>query len=443
VSARSAFFSLLIVLTITLAVICTCEPVEGDAWGHYIAAQRPFTWDHFVAVAKGSYLHGNPRWGQLVLAVMFHAPIAAAVMSALIIVAILLLSMALIRARWPRPNDPADGWLLVQVLAIAILTTPQFGAIWFYRPNCTNYVYPLAVQLVWLVPYRFLAARSVASPWWLAFAMVPLGLLAGAGNEHTGIGLAVAAIALTCIGWSRDRTLPAWSITGVLALAAGYVALLLAPGQHERYGGLANQQGTLERIADRGVIGNLSIIGALVAWLSPTLVVTLLLAGRRIARTPPRAIVGFLAIAAVMIATALGAPKVPLRLLAAPATMVALALGVFLVELATDRAKARRLRRLRCLLDRRLLRIRRRRLLLVRRWCFGPLRAFRLAIRILRPFHVVELLDQLLTLSVGGARRRCFGVRERCCRSRRFDDLLLRRSAARSDCHHEQQRLHS
>ncbi|HEX5061259.1 MAG TPA: DUF6056 family protein [Kofleriaceae bacterium] len=343
-SARSAFFSLLVVLTITLAVICACEPIEGDAWGHYFAAQQSFSWDHFVAVAKGSYLHGNPRWGQLVLATMFHAPIAAAVISALIIVAVLLLSMALIRARWPRSRDPADGWLLVQVLATAILTTPQFGAIWFYRPNCTNYVYPLALQLAWLVPYRFLAARPMASPWWLAFAMVPLGLLAGAGNEHTGVGLAVAAVVLTYIAWSRDRTLPVWSITGVLALAGGYAALLLAPGQHERYGGLANQQGTFERIADRGVLGNLSIIGVLVAWLSPTLVGTLALAGRRIVRVPPRAIVGFLAIAAVMIATTLAAPKVPIRLLAAPATMVALALGVFLVELATDRVKARWLR---------------------------------------------------------------------------------------------------
>jgi len=344
VSARSAFLGLLVVLTITLAVVCACEPIEGDAWGHYIAAQRPFSWDHIIAVAKSGYLHGNPRWGQVVLVAMFHAPIAAAVMSALVIVAVLLLSMALIRARWPRPSDPADCWLLVQVFAIAILTTPQFGAIWFYRPNCANYVYPLAVQLVWLVPYRFLAARPVAARWWLALAIIPAGLLAGAGNEHTGIGLLVAATALTYIAWSRDRVLPVWSITGVLALATGYAALLLAPGQHERYAGLANQQGTLERIADRGVLGNVCIVAGFVAWLSPTVIATLAFAGRRIARIPPRAIAGFLAIAAVMIATTLAAPRVPLRLLAAPATMVALALGVFLVELATDRAKARWLR---------------------------------------------------------------------------------------------------
>lgn len=342
-NARITFYVVLIVLVITLAVICACEPVAGDGWGHYWAAKDPLTWDHAVAFAKGSYLHGNPRWGQLVLVAMFHAPIPWAVISALVIVAVLLLSMALIRARWPRAGDVADSWLLVQVLATAIVTTPHFGAVWFYRPIFANYVFPLAVQLLWLVPYRFHASRPLASPWWFALAIVPLGVLAGAGNEHTGVGLAVAAVALTYVAWSRDRTVPAWAITGVLALVAGYVALLTAPGQFERYGGVGNQRGVLERIVDRGVRGNLHVFGVLVAWLAPTLVVVVLVAGRRLARMP-RATVGFVAIAAVIVATSLGSPKVGLRLLAAPGTMVALALGVFLVELATDRAKARRMR---------------------------------------------------------------------------------------------------
>lgn len=334
-------------LTITLAVICACEPVEGDGWGHYFAARQPLSWDHFVAVAKSSYLHGNPRWGQLVLVAMFHAPVLAAMVSALVLVGVLVLSMALVRGRWPVTTDPADGWLFIQVLATAIATTPQFGAVWFYRPNCANYVYPLVVQLAWLLPYRFLAARAPTAGRhrWLALAMIPLGLLAGAGNEHTGIGLAVAALACTYIAWCRDRALPAWTISGVVALVAGHVALLAAPGQHERYAGLANEHDALGRIAARGVTGNLGVLLLLLAWTGPMIAVVLTIAGRRLRPLiSGRTIAGFVAVAAVMVATCLAAPRVPSRMLVAPATMVALALGVFMLELATHRAKARALR---------------------------------------------------------------------------------------------------
>lgn len=342
VSARGWFFGLLVVLAITLVVICMCAPVQGDEWPHYRSPHVPLTWSRFAWLAEASYLHGNPRWGQLVLTTLFHERAVLAVLSALMIVAVLVLSMTLVRARWPRPSEPADTWLLVQVLATAIMTTPQFGAVWFYRPNCTNYIYPLAVQLAWLVPYRFLAARAAPTSRWLGVAMVPLGLLAGAGNEHTGVGLAIAAVACTCIAWWRHRVLPAWTVIGLVALAAGYIALLAAPGQMVRYGGIAAEQGMLDRVFARGLLGTLGVFAMLLAWTSPMIAVIAAIAGR--IRVSAGAVSGFVAVAVVMVATALAAPRVPSRMLAAPATMVAIALGVFMVELATQRSRQRRLR---------------------------------------------------------------------------------------------------
>ncbi len=342
VRARVWFFGVVVVLAITLFAIGVFAPVQGDEWLLYRAARAPLSWDRFTSIAEAHYLHGNPRWGQLVLVVSFYAPTIAALVSALVVVAVLLLSMTLVRGRWPRPSEPADGWLLVQVLATAIATTPQFGAIWFYRPNCTNYLYPLAVQLAWLVPDRFLAARAYVAPVWLVGAMVPAGVLAGAGNEHTGLGLAIAAAACMYIAWSRERRVPVWSFVGVAALLAGYVALLAAPGQMERYAGIGAEQGVLDRIFARGLLGNAGVFALLVAWTSPMAILVAAIAGRH--RVSNRAIGGFVAIAAVITATALAAPRVPSRMLVAPATMVALALGVFMVELATNHAKARRLR---------------------------------------------------------------------------------------------------
>jgi hypothetical protein len=344
-TARRSFVWLLVVLTITLATICLLAPVTGDGWGHYWAAREPLTWEQFGSIVKSLWFHGNPRWGQLVLVMMSHAPLVAGVVSGLVIVGLLLLAMTLIQARWPRASDPGDSWLLVHVLATVIVTTPQFGALWFYRPNFTNYVVPLVVQLAWLVPYRFIAARAERrASAWLGVAIVPLGLLAGAGNEHTGIGLAVAAIACMYITWCRDRRLPVWSIVGVVALVAGYVALLTAPGQLERYAGLAAEQTTFERVAARGVVGNFAIVWVFVVWCSPMVLLVAWVARRQLRRLPVRAAAGFAAAAAAMVATALAAPRVPLRLLAAPGMMVALTLGVFMVDLTSDPANARRLR---------------------------------------------------------------------------------------------------
>jgi hypothetical protein len=343
VSVRAKFWSLLLVLALVLGVICALEPVMADGWAIYTATRSP-AWD-LARFIEDSYFAGNPRWGQAVLAGMFQVPAIAIVGTPLVIIAMVLLSMTLVRARWPRPAEQGDWTLLVCVIATAIATTPQFGAMWFLRPYCANYIYPLAVQLAWLVPYRCLADRSFA-PGWRAIAIVPLGLLAGAGNEHTGIGLALAAGVCTFIGWRRDRRVRAWAIVGIAALVIGYIALLTAPGQLVRYHGLATRHDALGRVVERGVAGNAWIVGSLLAWLVPMLVIVACIAGRALRdgwlpRGSRRAIAGWLALAAVIVVTALAAPRVPTRMFVAPATMVALALGVFMVELATHRGKTR------------------------------------------------------------------------------------------------------
>jgi hypothetical protein len=356
IHARVAFWSVLGVVVVTCAVVCAWEPVQGDGWGHFTEARTPLTWSRFVDLARWYHTAGNPRWGQLALTLTFAFPAIASVVSSLMIAGVVVASMTLVRARWPRPSARADTWLLVQVVAGAMLTTPQFGAIWFYRPNCTNYLYPLAVQLAWLVPYRLLAARRSgrrSSRWTTPIAatgMLVLGAVAGAGNEHTGVGLGVGACVFAYAAYRRDRGLPLWAITGVIGLVLGTMALLDAPGQLVRYGGLGGERSALGVIVDRGVTGNLGVLGAVIAWASPLVVVVVCCAGRELRATWWRArkVIGdagvFLAIAGVMVATLLASPKQPSRLLVAPEAMIAVALGVIVVELGRRHAIARRLR---------------------------------------------------------------------------------------------------
>src|SRR5450432_927745 len=117
--ARVRFYGLVMVLAITLATICALEPVQSDGWAHYAAARDPGSFHGLIAFAKASYVGGNPRWGQVVLAAMFHIRLVAIVVTPLVIVAMLLASMTLIRGRAPRPNDHHDFSLFIEVLATA------------------------------------------------------------------------------------------------------------------------------------------------------------------------------------------------------------------------------------------------------------------------------------------------------------------------------------
>jgi hypothetical protein len=331
-----------IALVVVLAVICGFEAIQGDGWGHYFNAREPLTWDGFIAIAREYHDRGNPRWGQLVLVLSYHHAIVVWLISPLAIAAMLVAALTLALGRWPTRHD---GWLFAGTVAAALVTTPSVGEVWFHRPVCTNYIYPLALQLAWLVPYRFLSLRRTPSALG-ALAIIPLGVLAGAGNEHTGPGLAVAAIACTVIAWRRDRRFPAWAVTGVASFVLGNVMLLTAPGQQYRYGGLANQS-LLAPLLERGVAGSADVIVVQLLWSIPMIAV-LVVAARgwpRLPATTKRAAGGFLLVAGCLLATTLLSPKLPLRLLAAPAMMIVIASVIVMAELAREPRAARQLNR--------------------------------------------------------------------------------------------------
>jgi hypothetical protein len=184
-----------------LAIVIGFEPVHGDGWASYFAARAPLTWESLVALARHNYELNNPRWGQLVLAVSYHHDAIAIVLTPLAITGTVLLAQTLALGRRPHLRSSDDAWLFVCLFAALAITTPKVGVVWFYRPTCANYVYPLVVQLAWLVPYRALLSPRDPQPSRVVRArrvpaiargvgrllgIVVLGWLAGAGNDNTG-----------------------------------------------------------------------------------------------------------------------------------------------------------------------------------------------------------------------------------------------------------------
>jgi hypothetical protein len=116
--------------------------------------------------------------------------------------------------------------------------------------------------------------------------------------------------------------------------------LLTAPGQHLRYSGLADQATILERIADRGVAGNLRVVGFLalaMVWALPLYALGVI---ERWRSGPPDAsavarrerwVSAVLALAGVGCAmTLLGSPKIGPRLYFASVVLIATGLGGWL-----------------------------------------------------------------------------------------------------------------
>lgn len=339
---RYAYVATVTTVAIVLAIITTCEPVIGDSWGHFAGAReaQPLT-----LLAHDYYAYGNPRWGQLLLTLAFRTRLIEIVVTPLVLTLFIVLAQIMVRGRLPRARSTEDAHDFILMTALVAVMTPQFGAVWFYKPVCMNYVYPHVVQLAWLLPYRLLLTRR--PPVHAGLVCVPavvLGLLGGAGNEHTGVALGLVALGAIVIAYRRDRSIPVWSVLGLLAHLAGMYYLLSAPGQLHRYRGMGNT-GLFAPLVSRGLDGNARQVWASLAW---TLPMVLLVGGFARAaryRLGPRVrlqVLVCIAVAAGLVCTIVISPKVAPRLFIAPATAIAVAVGCVAVDLITLRPRSGR-----------------------------------------------------------------------------------------------------
>lgn len=258
------WWALLVLPLWGVLVLCThWEPVMRDGWGHIgWYRDHPAGLRTFYEFCKEIYLHENPRLGQfLTLLVHARGPYHT-IVTPLVELGVLAMLTVLALGRWPSIRRSDDARVAAIVTAIVAACVPQIGAMLFYRPFTGNYTFGLALNLLWLVPYRLELTTPRPRRRWLAPLMLVLGVVAGLCNEHTGLAFLAMGLCASVFALRRGG-LRSWMIAGLCGLAAGYVLLLTAPGQHVRYQGLADQAGILARITGRGMLGNLRVIGVL------------------------------------------------------------------------------------------------------------------------------------------------------------------------------------
>ncbi|CAN5889731.1 hypothetical protein BH11MYX2_BH11MYX2_03500 [soil metagenome] len=211
------------------------------------------------AYAHYNYFHFNPRVGDVFLMVLNGPRIIHLIVTPLVEIALLWLAFAIAFARWPKMTK-RDLQLLLVLQVLIWIITPIPGIIYFYRPFCTNYLFAFATTLALFVPYRLALAHEVPKQrLYMIPVMFVVGWLAGMSNEHTGPTAMVAMLAFVIWAW-RTKRLRAWMISGFVGLYIGYPMLFFAPGQAERYAGVANRLTPLKLLKQRGITGCFDII---------------------------------------------------------------------------------------------------------------------------------------------------------------------------------------
>lgn len=247
-------------LWLTMLACTAWEPVILDGWNFHFAQQAgELSVNSLWGVAKYNYWHNNPRIGQVFTAAMF-IPRLHMLVTPLLEIGLLLLMWAHALGRWPRMRSVQDAAGFVLLCGLVFVAVFNIGPMFFYRPYTGNYVLGPAMYLVLLWPYRRCLAGAAPNPRWVAIWIIPWGLLCGLTNEHTGPAFILAITAMLTVEHRRGRRLKFWMIAGLVAVIVGYAALYFAPGQQERYSGLAQQHSILGRIVARGTIANLKVL---------------------------------------------------------------------------------------------------------------------------------------------------------------------------------------
>ena len=296
------------------------EPFAFDAWNiAQDTGAKPFSLARFFSYWGYEYTHSNPRIGQAFTYLAYKLTWFAVIATPLAFVALTLAIFVLGARRWPRTGRDLALWVVA--IGSCWFALPQVGKTMFCRAYGANYLYGAAIQLWFLVPLR-LGAR--ATPVRMAL-YAAAGVIAGLCNEHTG---PVLCLGLVLYAWrSRHRL----AIAGAVGAIVGFAAIFFAPGQGERYDGLAQQASLLGRLLQRGITVNLEIFRDGMLAAAPLLAVIVLASISARERPKASRLVGGASVVACLVTmTIFVSPKLGSRFFLAP---MALLLAAFIAVL--------------------------------------------------------------------------------------------------------------
>jgi len=255
-----------------IAYVVNREPYAFDAWNvSQDTGARPFSFGRFFAFWHQQYTTSNPRIGQPLTYFAYKVAGFAEIVTPLAFFAIVIAGFILGAGRWPARKNGRDLAVIAIGLGFLWFVSPNFPAYMFCRAYATNYVWLIAIQLWFLVPLRLYATEPRPSvPKLVGYAL--LGVVAGMGNEHVGPTLVAGVLGFAIYTWRKTGKHSVLAWLAFATSAVGFAIIFFAPGQSQRYEGVAEHYSALQQILVRGLTGNADIFMNFLEAAAPLLI---------------------------------------------------------------------------------------------------------------------------------------------------------------------------
>ncbi|MBS1120764.1 MAG: hypothetical protein H6Q90_2992 [Deltaproteobacteria bacterium] len=269
---RTLFYAYVAITFVHIAYVVYREPFAFDAWNIAVDTDaRPASVSRFFEFWHRMYTSSNPRIGQPMAYLAYKTVGFAELGTPLAYFAIVLGGFVLGTGRFPSRRNGRDLATLAIGLGLLWFVSPNFPAYMFCRAYATNYVWAAAIQIWFLVALRIHDVEK-PTPKWKLLGCFALAIAAGMGNEHVGPTLLVFTIAFIVHRWRQHHLHSGFFYVGALGAVLGYALIFFAPGQGQRYEGLAERFTVTQQILVRGITGNLDIMQGMLFAAAPLLV---------------------------------------------------------------------------------------------------------------------------------------------------------------------------
>ncbi len=237
---KNAFF--LSILTTCLAliilyVISWFSPIAGDSFIHdrtgYLGQ---FHVHHVWRACVDSYLHWNPRLGEMVAFFITSAPrLVWTVLNPVLVLGLVLGLYVLALGRVPLLRREYGAWTWLFALSMFVSAGVTIYYVCLTRAGSMNYVWT-GCLIVWFMNiYRIRWGKQASSPQWgLSAGCLVYGIFCGACNEGATVGMALAFCAMIAASMFRGRRVDACVWSGFIGVVAGGLFLFTAPGSYSR-----------------------------------------------------------------------------------------------------------------------------------------------------------------------------------------------------------------
>jgi len=271
---RVLFCAYVVITCLHIAYVVHHEPYSFDAWNvSRDTGAEPFSFGRFLQFWHQQYTTSNPRIGQPMTYFAYKLVGVGEIVTPLAFFAILIGGFAVGAGRLPQRANNRDLATIAIGIGMMWFVSPNMPAYMFCRAYATNYIWAIAIQLWFLVPMRL--GWKTASVGKLA-AYFALGVVAGMCNEHTGPTLIALPLGWAIWRWRRHRDSRPLVWVGIAGAIVGYALIFFAPGQSQRYEGLAEHYSAVQQVLVRGLAGNAEIYLGLLEAIAPSLIIALL-----------------------------------------------------------------------------------------------------------------------------------------------------------------------